>query len=261
MGTEQRWSTPFLKSMQILDALSAGQTLGASELARALDLPKSSVFAILETLASRKVVEKNAQSGKYLSASSLSSWATAPRPVSIFVASPRPFSRGSIFDSTKPSISPSSTTTKCSTSTGIESKRRLRTYSVIGVRAPLYCTSVGKAILAFRSDAEIDASWSERASLPLPPIPSRPGSGSSRKWRGSAPRATPSTTWSTRSTCVASRPYLRRPRRSLRRDQPLGARGTQYPRAYQRNGALCRRGCPRNIAQARMEGARRRRRG
>ncbi|PIE34026.1 IclR family transcriptional regulator [candidate division KSB3 bacterium] len=31
----------------------------------------------------------------------------------------------------------------------LESSKRLRTYSVIGVRAPLYCTSVGKAILAF----------------------------------------------------------------------------------------------------------------
>jgi DNA-binding IclR family transcriptional regulator len=31
----------------------------------------------------------------------------------------------------------------------LESSKRLRTYSVIGVKAPLYCTSVGKAILAF----------------------------------------------------------------------------------------------------------------
>ncbi len=31
----------------------------------------------------------------------------------------------------------------------LESSKRLRTYSVVGVRAPLHCTSVGKAILAF----------------------------------------------------------------------------------------------------------------
>jgi DNA-binding IclR family transcriptional regulator len=37
----------------------------------------------------------------------------------------------------------------------IESQRRLRTYSVIGVRAPLYCTSVGKAILAYQKESEI----------------------------------------------------------------------------------------------------------
>jgi DNA-binding IclR family transcriptional regulator len=36
----------------------------------------------------------------------------------------------------------------------LESSKRLRTYSVIGVRAPLYCTSVGKAILAFLDNEE-----------------------------------------------------------------------------------------------------------
>ena len=38
----------------------------------------------------------------------------------------------------------------------LESSKRLRTYSVIGVKAPLYCTSVGKAILAFLGDDEIE---------------------------------------------------------------------------------------------------------
>jgi len=38
----------------------------------------------------------------------------------------------------------------------LESSKRLRTYSVIGVRAPLYCTSVGKAILAFLNKEKIE---------------------------------------------------------------------------------------------------------
>jgi IclR family transcriptional regulator, KDG regulon repressor len=37
-----------------------------------------------------------------------------------------------------------------------ESTKRLRTYSVIGVRAPLHNTAVGKAIMAFLPDEEID---------------------------------------------------------------------------------------------------------
>jgi DNA-binding IclR family transcriptional regulator len=37
----------------------------------------------------------------------------------------------------------------------IESTRRLRTNPVLGYRAPLYCTAVGKAILAFQSEEEI----------------------------------------------------------------------------------------------------------
>ena len=37
-----------------------------------------------------------------------------------------------------------------------ESSKRLRTYSVIGVRAPMHCTSVGKAMMAYMDDAQID---------------------------------------------------------------------------------------------------------
>lgn len=37
-----------------------------------------------------------------------------------------------------------------------ESPRTLRTPSTVGGRSPVHCTSVGKAILAFRSDSEID---------------------------------------------------------------------------------------------------------
>ena len=38
----------------------------------------------------------------------------------------------------------------------IESTRRLRTYSVIGVRAPLHCTAVGKAIMAHLEPAAVE---------------------------------------------------------------------------------------------------------
>ncbi|MHB0896965.1 MAG: IclR family transcriptional regulator [Spirochaetales bacterium] len=144
-----------LKSMQILDALSAGQTLGASELARALDLPKSSVFAILETLASRKVVEKNAQSGKYhlgIKLIELGNCAQAGLDL-CRIAAPLLQGLNLRFDETVHlTVLDDDEVLYIDF---IESKRRLRTYSVIGVRAPLYCTSVGKAILAFRSDAEI----------------------------------------------------------------------------------------------------------
>ncbi|MFZ3109956.1 MAG: helix-turn-helix domain-containing protein, partial [Rectinemataceae bacterium] len=54
-----------LKSIKILEELSSGLNLGISELSRALDLSKSTVFSILESLQSRKIVEKNPQTGKY----------------------------------------------------------------------------------------------------------------------------------------------------------------------------------------------------
>ncbi|MEI6386148.1 MAG: IclR family transcriptional regulator, partial [Spirochaetota bacterium] len=51
----------------------------------------------------------------------------------------------------------------------IESRRRLRTYSVIGVRAPLYCTSVGKAIMAWLPEPEIRRIAVEKGLIPFTP--------------------------------------------------------------------------------------------
>ena len=144
-----------LKSMQILDELSDGQTLGVSELARILNLPKSSVFAILETLASRKVVEKNSQTGKYhlgIKLIELGNCAQAGLDL-CRIAAPILQGLNLRFDETiHLTVLDDDEVLYIDC---IESKRRLRTYSVIGVRAPLYCTSVGKSILAFKSEAEI----------------------------------------------------------------------------------------------------------
>ena len=50
----------------------------------------------------------------------------------------------------------------------VESRTRLRTYSVIGLRAPLYCTSVGKAILAFQPNEYIQRTSNRCASSDSP---------------------------------------------------------------------------------------------
>jgi DNA-binding IclR family transcriptional regulator len=158
-----------LKALQILDALSTGSTLGVSELARSLDLPKSSVFNILDTLASRKVVEKNSETGKYhlgVKLIELGNCAQAGLDL-CRIAAPILKGLNVRFDETVHLTVLDSDEVlyiDC-----IESQRRLRTYSVIGVRAPLYCTSVGKAILAFRSDEEIGRIAREKGLAPFTP--------------------------------------------------------------------------------------------
>ncbi len=143
------------KALRILEKLGEGQVFGLSELARELGLPKSSVHGILETLSARKMVEKNAVTGKYslgLRLIELGNRAQMGLDICRIAA---PFLKGlnvefdetvhlTILDNDEVLY------VDC-----IESQKRLRTYSVIGVRAPLYCTSVGKAILAFQSDEEI----------------------------------------------------------------------------------------------------------
>lgn len=143
------------KAIRILETLAERTDLGLSEIARTLDLPKSSVHSILETLCAQKIVEREDASGKYHLGVKLVELGNRARLELDICRIAAPFLQGLNveFDETvhltvldKDEV----LYVDC-----IESKRRLRTYSVIGVRAPLYCTSVGKAILAFQSDGEI----------------------------------------------------------------------------------------------------------
>ncbi len=144
------------KAIRILEKLGVGQALGLSEISRELGLPKSSAHGILETLVLEKVAEKNDATGKYSLGVRLIELGNRAQQGLDICRIAAPFLKGlnlefdetvhlTILDGDEVLY------VDC-----VESQRRLRTYSVIGVRAPLYCTSVGKAILAFLPDAEIE---------------------------------------------------------------------------------------------------------
>jgi DNA-binding IclR family transcriptional regulator len=144
-----------VKSIQILETLASTPNLGISELSRLLDMPKSSVHGILETLAATMMVEKSDQTGKFHLGVKLVELGNRAQLELDICRIAKPFLQGlnvefdetvhlTVLDHDEVLY------VDC-----VESRRRLRTYSVIGVRAPLYCTSVGKAILAFLDDAEI----------------------------------------------------------------------------------------------------------
>ncbi|MFA6507394.1 MAG: IclR family transcriptional regulator [Treponemataceae bacterium] len=144
-----------LKAVRILDLLADNSDLGLSEIARVLKLPKSSVHSILETLAAAKIVERDEATGRFHLGVKLVELGNRARLELDICRIAAPFLQGlnvefdetvhlTVLDNDEVLY------VDC-----IESQRRLRTYSVIGVRAPLYCTSVGKAILAFQTDDEI----------------------------------------------------------------------------------------------------------
>jgi DNA-binding IclR family transcriptional regulator len=143
------------KAMQILDELAGNPNQGVSEIARTLELPKSSAHGILETLASEGFVERNPESGKFHLGTKLVELGYRAQLELDICQIAKPFLQGlnDEFDETTHLTvldHDEVLYVDC-----VESRRRLRTYSVIGIRAPLYCTSVGKAILAFQPDSEI----------------------------------------------------------------------------------------------------------
>ncbi len=156
-----------LKAVQILDSLASTPDQGVSEISRNLGLPKSSVFGILETLYSTGMLERTAEKGKYHLGAKLIELGYRAQVDLDLCRLARPFLQGlnAQFDETVHLTVLDRDEVlylDC-----VESKRRLRTYSVIGIRAPLYCTSVGKAILAYQHDGEIQRIAREKGLVPF----------------------------------------------------------------------------------------------
>ena len=146
---------PVYNAIRILEVLGEEQSMGVSQISKSLQLPKSSVHDILSTLHSDGLVEKDCERNHYslgLRLFELGNMARANlelRRISI------PFLRSlnealdetvhlTILDGWEVLY------IEC-----FESAKQLRTYSVIGVRAPLHCTAVGKAILAFFTEKQV----------------------------------------------------------------------------------------------------------
>ncbi len=144
------------KSIMVLNTLAQNSGLATSELARLLELPKSSVHNILTTLESERLVERNPETGKFHLGVKLISLGHRAQESLDIARIARPV-LGRLNEETDETVhltvldEDEVLYVDC-----IESTKRLRTYSVIGVRAPLYCTSVGKAILAFQSSEYVN---------------------------------------------------------------------------------------------------------
>jgi len=150
------------KALAILDLLSDGQERTLSDIARTLSLAKSTAHSLLETLTAERILDRDGPSGTFSLGVRLIELGYCAQTGQDLVRIAAPFLKGLNlqFDETVHLVVLDRDEVlyiDC-----IESQRRLRTYSVIGIRAPLYCTSVGKAILAYLPDEEIRRIAAER---------------------------------------------------------------------------------------------------
>ena len=142
-----------LKAVRILETLGRGKPLGITEISKELKIPKSSAHSILQTLESEGFVEKNIDTFKYNLGTSLIELGYSAQNELAICRISKPYLNG-INQETDETVhltlldNDEVLYVDC-----VESKRRLRTYSVIGIKAPLYCTAVGKAIMAGLTDS------------------------------------------------------------------------------------------------------------
>lgn len=129
--------------------------MGVTRISKLLELPKSSVHDILTTLHNDGLVEKDCDRNHYslgLKLFELGNMARANLELRR-IATPFLRSLNEEFDETVHLTILDGWEVlyiEC-----FESAKQLRTYSVIGVRAPLHCTAVGKAILAFFTEKQV----------------------------------------------------------------------------------------------------------
>jgi IclR family transcriptional regulator, KDG regulon repressor len=142
------------RAIGILDYLAKHGRAGLSRIAKDLSIPKSTAFSILESLEKGQLVEKEPSTLTFcLGIRLLELGQEAQQNFELRrVASPflREWNR-EIDETVHLTVLDGEMVlyVEC-----FESSKRLRTYSVIGVRAPLHCTAVGKALLAFLEEEE-----------------------------------------------------------------------------------------------------------
>lgn len=136
------------RAIRILEAFREGSSPTVTELSRKLKLPKSSVYELVSTLTAEGVVRKEASSNRYRLGLRLVELArAASHDLDVHqVAHP-------LIEKLRDELNETVQLTVLDGEQilyvdGCESSRQLRTFFEFGDRAPLYCTALGKAILA-----------------------------------------------------------------------------------------------------------------
>jgi len=146
-----------LKAIKIMNLFSASEVrLSLGEISRRLDMPKSTTHNLLNTLLSQNYIEKVEGDLYALGTAPLA--LTQNIRVNVEIRDPAAPLLRQLADYCRES-------TYLTIKDGayalyiyaVESPQRLQARTAIGERAPLHCTSVGKAMLAFLPDEEIEA--------------------------------------------------------------------------------------------------------
>ena len=146
------------RAFQALDALAGHPLgLGVTELAEELNLHKSTAHRIAMVLESARFIEKDAANGKYnlgpkltelgrLAVARLDVYEIArPHVRALAVATGETAHLGVLRDGEVVSV------------VHTHSTQTLTTPITVGARTPVHCSSIGKAILAFSAEHEVDA--------------------------------------------------------------------------------------------------------
>jgi IclR family KDG regulon transcriptional repressor len=155
-----RFRTPLssvTNSLRLIKAFSEDEyEIGISDLAKRLGLAKSTVHRLASALLGEGILEQNPRDGKYRLGLTLFELGTMVRRKMDFTVEARPFLR-TLMEKTGETVHLAildhDSILYVITH---ESKQALRMGSKVGTRAPVHSTAVGKALLAFQPEEEIE---------------------------------------------------------------------------------------------------------
>lgn len=146
------------RALQILECFSKRDTeLGVTEIATRLDLHKSTTFGLLATLESRGYLKQNLENGKYKLGIKLFELGKLVEDDMDLRINSLPYLRELVAKYEETAHLAIRDGKEVLYIDKVEGESAIRMYSQVGKRAPMYCTGVGKAMLAFMSEEKIDS--------------------------------------------------------------------------------------------------------
>lgn len=149
-----------VRAVGIIELLKDKGRLSYSEILRQLPLPKSTLFKILGTLEEQEIIRRDLETGRYQLGVKLIEWGGEARAQLELRTLARPFMQrlNELLESTVhlAVVVHGDALPIESVESGTWYWNHFKHPVAIGIPAPLYCTGVGKAIMAFLDAGEID---------------------------------------------------------------------------------------------------------
>jgi IclR family KDG regulon transcriptional repressor len=153
--THQDSVSGVVRTFQIIEAVSRQDQIGLSDLSRILHLHKSTLYRFLTTMCELGYLRRDENTQEYAITMKLFQLGSAALERMDVVPLSRPV-MDRLAEQTSETVHLAATDSAALVYLHkIDSRHTLRMYSRVGKRAPLYCTGLGKALLAWKSDQEV----------------------------------------------------------------------------------------------------------
>lgn len=148
------------RALTILEELSEYEDgLGITEISRNVNLHKTTVFRLMGTLIEKGFVEQDSETNKYRITLKMFELGSKKLDKMDILTVARPYLKRLVRETNEVVHLVMLDGTDIVYIDKVESENTIRMHSRIGKRSPAYCTAVGKAMLAYQSENDIERVW------------------------------------------------------------------------------------------------------